>query len=247
MELSTDQILDKVVALAGPALQPGRATLDVGSGTGALIARLRQAQPQLRTHACDYTDALMKVPGQAVAVANLSEQPLPFADASFDLVTCTEVVEHLDNYRRIVREVFRVTRPGGTAIFSTPNILSLQSRWRFLTFGFWNLFGPLPVARSENFSTVGHITPVSYFYLAHALAEAGFGVGPPEIDKVQRSAIPKLILLWPLIALFGTLARAREARRFRTIDAGNAPIVAAMNGWRLLLGRTVIVVATRPA
>jgi ubiquinone/menaquinone biosynthesis C-methylase UbiE len=248
IELSTDRILTKVAALARQHTRAGAAkSLDIGAGTGALISRLQHALPGIETHACDYTGTLMETPGQAVDVVNLNESPLPYPSKTFDLVTCTELVEHLENYRAIIREIFRVIHPGGVAIFSTPNILNLQSRIRFLVFGFWNLFGPLPIGRAESFSTVGHITPVSYFYLAHALAEAGFELCPLEIDKVQRSAVPNLLFLWPLIALFGYLARKREIRKYNTIDLGNLDIVKAMNSLRMLLGRTIIVVARRPS
>jgi 2-polyprenyl-3-methyl-5-hydroxy-6-metoxy-1,4-benzoquinol methylase len=134
MELSTDRILAKVVSLSHAFLR-GKATplyLDIGSGTGALIALIRDAHPRIETHACDYIDSLMKVPGQRVDIANLNEGILPYAAEKFDLVTCTEVVEHLENYRKLVREIFRVTKPGGAAIFTTPNVLNLQSRLRFL-------------------------------------------------------------------------------------------------------------------
>lgn len=247
MELSTDKILDAVVALARKAGVPaqGRA-LDVGSGTGALLAKLRRNLPGIETWACDYTDSLMAGDGQKVDVANLNEDRLPYADNSFDLVTCTEVIEHLENYRRLVRETARVLRPGGSVVFSTPNILNLQSRLRFMWFGFWNLFGPLPIGRAETFSTVGHITPVSYFYLAHAMAEAGLEVTAFQIDKVQRTAVVKLALLAPFIGLFSWLASAREHRRFKTITADNRMIVDAMNSRKMLLGRSIIVMAQKP-
>ena len=246
MKLSTDQILTKVVTLSREPVSGGGRYLDVGSGTGALIALVRAALPNIECHACDYTDTLMKIPDQKVDVANLNEDALPYAADTFDLVTCTEVIEHLENYRRLVREIFRVTKPGGTAIFTTPNVLNLQSRLRYLFFGFWNLFGPLPVGRTESYSTVGHITPVSYFYLAHALAESGFALSQLEIDKLQRSAMPKLIILWPFIALFGYLAKQREIRRYGTVDQSNKSIVEAMNSVKMLLARTIIVVARRP-
>lgn len=247
MELSTDQILSKVVSLSREfAPVSGGKYLDVGAGTGALIARMRSAVPTLlASYACDYTDTLMKIPGQKVDIANLNNDVLPYSAESFDLVTCTEVVEHLENYRSLVREIFRVTKQGGSAIFTTPNILSLQSRVRFLGFGFWNLFGPLPVGRAESYSTVGHITPVSYFYLAHALTEAGFSVSRFEIDKPQRSAFLKLLLLWPFIALFGYLAKRREIRKYGTVDDSNIGIVEEINSLKMLLGRTIIVVASR--
>ncbi len=245
MELSTDLILGKVVALAHPVLRGGGTHLDIGSGTGVLIRLIREAYPNVKTFACDYTDSLMKVENQKVEIANLNEDALPYASSTFDLVTCTEVIEHLENYRKLIREVFRVTKPGGAAIFTTPNVLNLQSRLRFFYFGFWNLFGPLPVGRAESYSTVGHITPVSYFYLAHALAEAGFVVRRLEIDKPQRSAIAKVWLYWPFIALFGFLARQREVRRYRTIDKTNIDIVRRINSLPMLLGRTIIVMAVR--
>lgn len=47
---------------------------------------------------------------------------LPFADASFDLVTANMVVEHLDDPARQFREIARVLAPGGIFLFHTPNI-----------------------------------------------------------------------------------------------------------------------------
>lgn len=49
---------------------------------------------------------------------------LPFADASFDLVSANMVVEHLSDPVGQFREVRRVLRPGGTFIFHTPNARS---------------------------------------------------------------------------------------------------------------------------
>ena len=245
MGLSTDRILSAVVREARALQAPAARHLDIGPGTGALIEMIRASHPGVESWACDYTDALMKTPGQKVEIVNLDHGNLPYPDATFQLVTCTEVIEHLENYRRVIREVFRVTTPGGLVIFSTPNILNLRSRLRFLFFGFWNLFGPLPIGRAETFSTTGHITPVSYFYLAHALEESGFAVNAPQIDRFQRSAFPALLVLWPLIAIFGSLARLREVRHFETIDSANAGIVKSMNSVKMLLGRTVIVAARK--
>jgi SAM-dependent methyltransferase len=200
----------------------------------------------VESSACDYTAELMQLPGQTVDIANLNDQPLPYADASFDIVTATEVIEHLEHFRRVIREIHRVLKPGGICILSTPNILNLNSRLRFLGFGFWNLFGPLPVKHSALYSTGGHINPVSWFYIAHALLDAGFNQVTPHIDKVQRSAVPKLILLYPFIWLASRLALGRERRRFRTLDDANEPLVRGMNTIEMLLGRTVLAKAVKP-
>ena len=53
----------------------------------------------------------------------LFDYPLPLATASFDAVLCFETVEHLAQPARLVAELGRVTRPGGTLILTTPNVL----------------------------------------------------------------------------------------------------------------------------
>lgn len=54
------------------------------------------------------------------------EGGLPFPDHGFDLVWCSEVIEHLHDPRSFLGEIERVLRPGGAAILTTPN-----SAWWF--------------------------------------------------------------------------------------------------------------------
>lgn len=219
--------------------------LDIGAGRGELIRKFRETF-KVRTSVCDYTGELIRVENQKVDIADLNRDPLPYSDNAFDVVTCTEVIEHLEHYRETLREIGRVLKPGGICVLTTPNILNLNSRFRFLWFGFWNLFGPLPIKHSAKYSTGGHINPVSYFYVAHSLIDAGFEGIELDIDKYQRSSIPKLIVAWPLIQLFGAWAFGKEVRRFQTIDEANAPLVKQMNSVPMLLGRTIIVSARKP-
>jgi len=162
--------------------------LDVGSGTGELL-RLVGARCPFRSFGCDYTDKLVSVPGIRIDTVDLNHQPLPYSDNRFALVTCIETIEHLENYRETIREIFRVLQPGGVAVFSTPNILNLRSRLRYLSPGFYNLFGPLAPDESDIHSTRGHINPVSWFYLSHALLSAGFQDLKVTVDKYQRRSL----------------------------------------------------------
>jgi ubiquinone/menaquinone biosynthesis C-methylase UbiE len=246
--VSTERIYQTVLreAAALNRSRPFHDHLDIGAGRGELI-KLFHDRFGTVSRACDYTNELMKLQNQKVDIADLNSQPLPYPDASFDIVTATEVIEHLADFRRVLREIHRVLRPGGVCILSTPNILNLNSRLRFLWFGFWNLFGPLPVKHGNLYSTGGHINPCSWFYIAHALLDAGFAGVTPRVDKYQRSAMPKLALFWPFIKIFGALALQRERNRYKTLDPANEPIVRAMNSMPLLLGRTVIAFAVKPA
>lgn len=51
-------------------------------------------------------------------------RPLPFGSGVFDIVTSNQVIEHLYDTDNFVAEVFRVLRPGGTAVVSTENAAS---------------------------------------------------------------------------------------------------------------------------
>lgn len=55
-------------------------------------------------------------------VADLRTMPLPFADASFDFIWCSHVIEHIPDVHRFVRDLHRVVKPGGYVIFRTPDL-----------------------------------------------------------------------------------------------------------------------------
>ena len=51
---------------------------------------------------------------------------LPFEDNSFDFILCNHVLEHIPNDRRAMEELFRILKPGGTAILQIPQDLSRE-------------------------------------------------------------------------------------------------------------------------
>jgi SAM-dependent methyltransferase len=246
-ELSTSAIHQAVLRAIGAAF-PGQATgdhLDVGSGTGDLL-RLVRAHYPLRSFACDYTDKLAEVAGLDIDIVDLNRQMLPYGDNRFALVTCIETIEHLENYRQVVREIYRVLQPGGVAVFSTPNILNLRSRLRYLSSGFYNLFGPLAPDDPNIHSTRGHINPVSWFYVSHTLLSAGFRDLKVTIDKYQRRSLLIFPLLIGPVRAANWIVYRRDKNTYGTLDEKNAWAVRAMNSPNLLLGRTLIVTAVKP-
>lgn len=114
-----------------------RRVLDVGSGHGMLLALLGALG-----HECtgvDFFDARERYPRVYAAldipfhVCNVEIEPLPFDDASFDAVTCCQVLEHFTHsHLPAVREMHRVLRPGGILEVDVPNVASLRNRSRML-------------------------------------------------------------------------------------------------------------------
>ena len=219
--------------------------LDIGSGYGDLISEVI-SEFKVKPYACDYTDQLMQLSNQSVDIVDLNKQKLPYNNNYFDLVTLTEVIEHLEDYRGNLKDIFRVLKPGGILVISTPNILNIKSRIRFLFFGFWNLFGPLHLQEDKKYTTGGHINPISYFYLAHSLSEVVFKKVNVSIDKKQTFSLFGLIFLWLPVKIFANLAFRKERNKYQTIDNINERFVREMNGLKLLLGRTLIVGCIKP-
>jgi len=102
------------------------ALLDVGCNVGAFLQHCRAVHPGLRLAGVDMNPAAVgqaerNVPDAALHTAGADR--LPFADASFDCVTCIEVLEHVpaDARRDALAEMRRVLRPGGRLVVRVPH------------------------------------------------------------------------------------------------------------------------------
>lgn len=96
----------------GLQAQKGMRLLDLGCGT-----RPYESLYSNRNIECIAADYDRRTPGLNV---RLDAQLLPFADASFDYVLFSEVVEHLPDAPRALAEISRVLRPGGVLLITWP-------------------------------------------------------------------------------------------------------------------------------
>jgi len=113
----TEHYLRKRARLIGALLRGGRG-LDVGCGTGALMAALK---PFGRITGVDNSEGMIAVlrrEGRGEAVVAPVDR-LPFAEGSFDVVFCVAVLHHVaepEAVRRTIHEMVRVARPGGAVV-----------------------------------------------------------------------------------------------------------------------------------
>jgi 2-polyprenyl-6-hydroxyphenyl methylase/3-demethylubiquinone-9 3-methyltransferase len=130
-------------ALSTRGMDPrGLAALDVGCGGGLLAEELARL-------GCAVTGVDPSAPSLAVARSHAEDgdlaiayveapaEQLPFADGTFALVTCCDVLEHLADPAAALAEIARVLAPGGVFLYDTPNrtllswlvLIELAQRW----------------------------------------------------------------------------------------------------------------------
>jgi SAM-dependent methyltransferase len=103
-------------------VQPaGLRVLDVGAGSGAVAELLDRAGA--RVVALDQVDARAAEVARTAFVAGSGER-LPFRDGAFDVVVCSNVLEHAADTWGVIRELGRVVREGGLIYLSWTNWLS---------------------------------------------------------------------------------------------------------------------------
>lgn len=105
----------------------GRRVLDVGCGArGGPVLLAEAAAEVVGTDAAPAAieEAARRFPHPRVRYVAMPAERLTLADGSVDVVTCFEVLEHVEDPYRAVKEIRRVLAPGGMAVCSSPN-----ARW----------------------------------------------------------------------------------------------------------------------
>lgn len=242
---------DKVLELVRPLVKPGVRIADIGAGEGffsQLVGQYVESKmglpPSAILSACDIFPEYFRY--SAIKCGTITpDGRLPYDDASIDVACSLEVVEHVEDQFAFARELFRVLRPGGRAIISTPNILNINSRWRNLHSGFAVLFDPLLLSSADPVHTSGHINPVSYYYLAYQLTRAGFASTSVAYDRFKTSAKFLVVICAPVIRIGNQLLRRRLNARKPNVAAENASILSAMWSLNMLTSRSIITISNK--
>ncbi len=110
--------------LSGLRRAPHARVLDVGCGTGLFAARLGRDLPDAEVVGCDFSRGMLEKASRRVGDASLvrgSAMALPFGDASFEAVVCTEAFHWFPDPDEALREFLRVLAPKGRAFVSLIN------------------------------------------------------------------------------------------------------------------------------
>ena len=105
--------------------------LDVGCGEGRHIFGVMQDHPLMKCIGIDMDKASLNKAEEGYeyfkSISNAgaeffigSAYSLPFESDSFDLIVCSEVLEHLHEYNDAIKEIHRVLKPGGKFYASVP-------------------------------------------------------------------------------------------------------------------------------
>lgn len=106
------------------AKKPPRAILDVACGTGQLGARLRGTFPRSDVVGCDFSAGMLQraaTRSGRVGWVRADAARLPFADGSFDALTCTEAFHWFPRQGAALAEFNRVLVPGGRVLIGLIN------------------------------------------------------------------------------------------------------------------------------
>jgi len=134
---SADRKFERISAVLLEHL-PCRRLLDAGCGDGRYFAVIAARPPTERLAGCDIAQRILDTARATAARAGLEPElvranveSLPFEDGSFDLVLCSQVLEHALDPAAALRELARVLEPGGTLLLSTDHAGNTVTRALF--------------------------------------------------------------------------------------------------------------------
>jgi demethylmenaquinone methyltransferase/2-methoxy-6-polyprenyl-1,4-benzoquinol methylase len=180
------------------ALRPGARVLDLATGTGDLALLVANAEPSSRVVGLDPSEKMLAIARGKVDKAGLAArvelvvgdaETLPFPDKSFDGVCIAFGIRNVPDRDRALREMARVTRPGGHVA-----ILELSEPRK-------GIFGPL--ARFHVHTVVPYVGALlsgapEYRYLQRSIAAF-----PPAEEFAERMRAAGLVPEAPQALTFG--------------------------------------------
>jgi SAM-dependent methyltransferase len=201
--IQREPIAEAVAGFAA-ALPPGARVLDAGAGA----APYRPLFAHCEYVTQDWPGTVHEGARGADVIADLHD--LPVEDAVFDAVLCTEVLEHVAEPARVLDELARVLRPGGSVLITVPFVGGLHEEphdhYRYTSHGLRGLLGRAGFTGIDVEPLTGYWATLSHVLRHAAMNTTPIGVTPRPAARIAGA------LMFVLSELLRRVAPALDRR-----------------------------------
>lgn len=206
---AADGVHEYVGYLTEAELTVDEPILELGAGSGALTKRLLDQGCVVAP--VDIDGSTWACPGVELTILDLNDRDWPQQMlGQYRTVVAVELIEHLENPRQFMRNLARVTSPGGTCILTTPNVCCSESIQLLGRKGWLVGFDP------EQYRSSGHISILPWWLLCLMAWDAGFDTVRVDFTGSFDMRGARLILS----RVFARFARLFQQSVHRVIDDG---------------------------
>lgn len=210
------ELHDQIAHTISGKVAAGSQILDFGAGEGALSERLfdmgykitaaDKDKENFRSESCEFFAINFDKPNEVDAFVLKHTN-------KFDIVLGVEVIEHVQDQWKYVRQLMTMTKPGGFVLITTPNTTSWLSRIIFLITGRFHQFADTDLI-------YGHINPISPWEIGLIMKDAG----AKNIEIRSAGTLPPIYITRSAKLLFANLF----ALLFRPFSSG------VLDGWCIM-------------
>lgn len=168
--------------------------IDVGAGNGYLASIVKPVLSNVNITGIDFVEEALSTADSIDVkhVVDLDMDGIPSDDESFDYVTCLEVLEHVIYPDKLLSEIRRILKPGGSFLISAPNL-------QFVEYLFALMRGKMPPPAAD----LRHLSIYTKRFLVERLQKSGlrpinfFGcdASPDWFANISRRYLCKTIVI----------------------------------------------------
>lgn len=194
--------LKRIIYLAGSVQD--KSVLDIGCARGYL-GRLLKDKGAFRVEGVDISEGALveanKVLDQTYAFDLEGEWPEELKAKKFDVIIMAEVLEHVFDPVKVLKNVKRVLKDDGSIIITTPNFMTWTNRIKFI-------FGNFRY-QDQGMFDFGHIRWFTYEYLKNVLRESGLKI-IEEKNIIFPGKLTKILKFWPSFFAFQFIVKVKK-------------------------------------